>query len=469
MKINLKRAKTLLPHLFTGIGLVAISLVGMVAVLLGIVHYSASPNFCRRCHIMEPYYKSWEASAHNFVPCVDCHYSPGFRNELWGKFQATSQVVKYITHTYSTKPYAEIDDSSCLRSGCHQRNLLSSSVKFNGSVEFDHGAHLADLGQGKKLRCTSCHYQVSQDTHIEVNEVVCFACHFNSGKWATDMADTSSLCLSCHASLPTQVKYGDYVFSHQEFTDRGVKCQKCHLDIVKGDGRVDQEHCRTCHGEKEKLAKYSDPTLMHRLHITEHRVECFQCHQQIQHEVTTRMASLDYRCDICHKSMHFGVKEMYMGVGGKGVPEMPSSMFLADVDCVGCHVVPDKGHEAPDTLFTGRTFKASWVGCRSCHEAGYEEMLSDWRNTLHQELDETVQGVAKAEALFKAAHSYQSGYSEARRLLIDAKYNLHFVQYGKGIHNIEYATALLEAARGNAQKIASILSKNGEIITNELP
>jgi len=34
--------------------------------------------------------------------------------------QALSQVAKYVTRTYSSKPYAEISDESCLRKGCHE-------------------------------------------------------------------------------------------------------------------------------------------------------------------------------------------------------------------------------------------------------------------------------------------------------------------------------------------------------------
>ena len=41
---------------------------------------STSPLLCNQCHIMKPYYQAWKTSKHNFVPCVDCHYPPGFRD-----------------------------------------------------------------------------------------------------------------------------------------------------------------------------------------------------------------------------------------------------------------------------------------------------------------------------------------------------------------------------------------------------
>src|SRR3989344_2413036 len=96
---------------------------------LGLAKYSESPTFCNSCHIMEPYYNAWKTSKHNFVACVECHYPPGSpQTVLWKKFQALSQVVKYVTRTYSSKPFAEIEDASCLRSGCHSTRLLQGKV-----------------------------------------------------------------------------------------------------------------------------------------------------------------------------------------------------------------------------------------------------------------------------------------------------------------------------------------------------
>src|SRR5579871_3803408 len=61
--------------------------------------YSMQPAFCQSCHIMQPYYQAWHQSTHKNVPCVDCHFLPGVGNTLYGKFQASSQAVKYITNT----------------------------------------------------------------------------------------------------------------------------------------------------------------------------------------------------------------------------------------------------------------------------------------------------------------------------------------------------------------------------------
>ena len=43
----------------------------------GAYTYSMSPTFCYSCHLMEPYYESWQRSSHSEVTCVQCHFEPG--------------------------------------------------------------------------------------------------------------------------------------------------------------------------------------------------------------------------------------------------------------------------------------------------------------------------------------------------------------------------------------------------------
>ena len=55
-----------------------------------------------------------------------------------------SQVVKYVTRTYSSKPFAQIDDSACLREGCHSKRLVEA-------------LGIADAGDGV-VRVSMVHY-----------------------------------------------------------------------------------------------------------------------------------------------------------------------------------------------------------------------------------------------------------------------------------------------------------------------
>jgi hypothetical protein len=151
--------------------------------------YTSRPEFCRSCHIMEPYYKSWAESSHKDVSCIECHFAPGLGGKARGKLLGLVQLAKYVTQSAGPRPAAEIPDKSCLRSGCHDTRLLSGRVQFQG-IPFDHAHHVAEedeedeeLGdkpfahgdkQFIRLRCTSCHSQIVQGKHMAVTTSTCF-------------------------------------------------------------------------------------------------------------------------------------------------------------------------------------------------------------------------------------------------------------------------------------------------------
>src|SRR5208282_819291 len=87
--------------------------------------YTSRPEFCNSCHNMEPYYESWKKSKHNTVTCIKCHVPPGLAGEIRGKIMGLVQLLKYETASAGPRPFAEIPDASCLRSGCHETRLLS--------------------------------------------------------------------------------------------------------------------------------------------------------------------------------------------------------------------------------------------------------------------------------------------------------------------------------------------------------
>jgi nitrate/TMAO reductase-like tetraheme cytochrome c subunit len=254
------------------------------AATAGLWKVSTSPRLCNSCHIMEPYVAAWKASKHANVTCVQCHYPPGFRDTLWVKYQALSQVVKWATHTYSSKPFAEVEDGSCLRSGCHDRNQLAAKTTFKRGVIFDHASHLADARRGPRLRCTSCHTQVVVSTHIQVSESTCFLCHFKGAAAGRELQPVAG-CTGCHQTPPGEIVLGNVRFNHEEVQRRGVACQRCHLNVVEGDGAAPRERCLSCHNQPDKLARYDDQPRIHTAHVTTHNIECGRCHTTIQHKL----------------------------------------------------------------------------------------------------------------------------------------------------------------------------------------
>ena len=412
--------------------------------LLGVATYSEQPRFCNSCHIMEPYYKAWKASKHNSVACVECHYPPGApKTILWKKFQALSQVVKYVTRTYSSKPFAEVDDSACLRPGCHSTRLLKGRVVSEKGIKFDHRPHLTQERRGRHLRCTSCHSQIVMGKHIEVTWDTCFLCHFK-GHTAGGAPKPVGGCLGCH-ELPTRaITIGNMTYRHADFvTKRGVACQDCHRGVVQGDGAVPQDRCYTCHNQPEKLARYGDQAAMHEHHVTRHHIACFHCHQEIRHGFSGGRGDSHARtaivsdCETCHSKHHDVQKQFYAGLGMPDVGEMPSPMFLAGVDCAGCHVpwglTGGAGHLA------GGTTTYAGGGCERCHGEKFRGVVDETKALMAETVGALTEKVAKARAA--------GGLSdEGARLVGRASERVSLVRQARGHHNVYFASALLRRA-----------------------
>ncbi|MEK7330764.1 MAG: cytochrome c3 family protein, partial [Candidatus Eisenbacteria bacterium] len=335
-------------HIATfGVGLaLGIGLIGM----LFMVQVSSTPTFCGTCHIMKPYYQSWKDSKHNQVACVECHIAPGLTSEVRKKYEAVSMVAKYFTGTYSTNPWAEVDDAACLR--CHERRLLEGKEVFH-NVVFDHRPHLTESRRGLKLRCTSCHSQIVQGSHISVTPSTCALCHFKGRK----PNEGIGRCLTCHEIPDRVVSTAGVAFDHSQVRRLDMDCRSCHAGVVRGEGNVPRERCLTCHNQPDRLAELGNRDLLHRMHVTEHKVDCMNCHLQIEHgrapppavahaggdaagatggEVVAEAAGAT-ACASCHGSGHTPQQDLYAGIGGRGLPRTPGPMYLAGVTCEGCH------------------------------------------------------------------------------------------------------------------------------------
>ncbi|MGN6369235.1 MAG: NapC/NirT family cytochrome c [Phycisphaerae bacterium] len=436
--------------------------------------YSMQPRFCESCHIMQPYYLAWHQSTHKNVPCVDCHFLPGVGNTLYGKFQASSQAVKYITNTYGSKPHAEIHDESCLRPGCHEKRILQGKVNWTIQTErggqvtihFDHTPHLTLERRGMQLRCVSCHSQIVQGRHIVVTTDTCFLCHFKGLKHGRD-DQTVGTCKGCHTPPQTPIKLVTGEFNHKTYVDRGVLCQNCHADTVRGEGNVPQQVCWNCHNQADQIAKFGETQMLHRAHITDHKVECSGCHVQIEHSLiagareeslpSARFGTDSGTCGMCHEQMHNGPREMFRGIGGRGVPDMPSPMARARVNCIACHTIKHTDEQSAD--ITGQTFVAKQERCDYCHGDKYKGTLDDWKKQLNITLTRAQLALATAKSHQPRIAPNTEAALRAAQLLDDAEYNIRYVKLAHGVHNINYATALLNVAIDRSKQADQIFTQ----------
>ena len=77
----------------------------VIVTLIVLVKLTSQPGFCVTCHYMKPYFASWKESSHRNVHCTECHFPPGVKGTVSGKFTAIAMVANYVTGVYKkSKP-----------------------------------------------------------------------------------------------------------------------------------------------------------------------------------------------------------------------------------------------------------------------------------------------------------------------------------------------------------------------------
>jgi len=163
----------------------------------------------------------------------------------------------------------------------------------------------------------------------------------------------------------------------------------------------------------------------------------------------------ELECRNCHEATHQGVVRMYLGLGGRGTPMIPSHMFQVRVQCVACHIVPKTEQGA--AALVGQTFRPSEQACVGCHGEKYRGMLQRWTDTLGQMRGIVEPKLAAARAALSDAQGPKA--ARARKLVADAEFNVQFVALGKGIHNVFYAADLLKTSNGWSDEALALLGK----------
>ncbi len=148
---------------------------------------------------------------------------------------------------------------------------------------------------------------------------------------------------------------------------------------------------------------------------------------------------------------------MYLGMGGRGTPMIPSHMFQVRVECVACHIAPKESAAAAGLV--GQTFKPSEQACVNCHGEKYRGMLERWVDTLGKMREIVAPKLEAARAALPDAGNKDPKRARARKLVDDAEYNIQFVTLGKGVHNVFYAADLLKLSNSWLDEALGLLGK----------
>ena len=373
---------------YAAVSVVAVIFVGS----LGVAVWSAYPSFCKSCHHVKPFYRSWATSVHGKenVGCTQCHFKPGIGPYVAGKLNGLVEVVKYFSGGYPVKLRSRVSDVSCLREGCHSTGkLVAEPVKF-GKIRFVHDEH-SQPSRGPRLRCASCHSASLHSEDKTVSRRVCFTCHFapprdGETREEREVRTSQGKCDTCHEVPKKVTTHVGVTLDHEKYAASEDECARCHGNVTRGEGTVLKDRCLTCHNEGlGHLDEFAKTESVHEIHVTDHQVACFECHDEISHGLTGMAA---FRGEPFHARRsgplfrpHRAAEKLYAGSGGAGVEDLPGPMFAADVQCAGCHQERPGPPGVPVPELGGREPSAH-KACVVCHEEGYDKLAARWQSAF---------------------------------------------------------------------------------------
>jgi hypothetical protein len=248
-------------------------------------------------------------------------------------------------------------------------------------------------------------------------------------------------CTRCHQIPDRQFDLGGGVrFSHELAYERGVDCANCHGDLIRGNGDVPRERCIVCHNREDDLKRIDDHEFMHQVHVADHKVDCLECHLEIQHSLDPhRVEHAAADCKSCHPNQHGEQVRMLLGEGAMSLAARHGGMAVAGISCPSCHTVKEISP-------TGTVvWRASAASCAECHDEAATERLRARHEALQGSLTEIEAALARAREAVAGATLDDARKAEVLEQLRALDADLQFVRVGNSIHNMHYADSLIRA------------------------
>lgn len=158
--------KQWMPFVIIAVGIGTGMFIYLLYVSRAVSYISDDPKTCVNCHVMTPYYATWQHSSHARVAtCNDCHVP---HDNVFNKyyFKAKDGIYHATVFTWRAEPQviqikeagANVVQQNCQR--CHSN--LNESVATAASIT------LKDRDHGKGKLCWDCHREVP---HGRVNSL----------------------------------------------------------------------------------------------------------------------------------------------------------------------------------------------------------------------------------------------------------------------------------------------------------
>jgi hypothetical protein len=246
-------------------------------------------------------------------------------------------------------------------------------------------------------------------------------------------------CTACHEPPAGVLFRNGLKVDHAQFLSYGAACESCHRSATLPPEPIADSRCLQCHNFG--IERSTGAEEMHKVHLEgRHKIECFSCHGTIQHGLSAQSASAElFDCTRCHKDQHGVQRGAYVAApanhAADGSPTM-SPMFLAHVECSGCHTKARPVSVKPES---GATVAAATAqACDACHKKGLgEQMIPLWQKNTHQLYDQVAADLTDLDP-----GADRSLRDEAERLLRTVR-----IDGSWGVHNPRYTQQLLEEAR----------------------
>jgi hypothetical protein len=329
---------------------------------------------------------------------------------------------------------------------------LSGRVDFHG-IPFDHTPHLGESRRGKKLRCTSCHGQIVQGQHIAVTTSTCFLCHFKDQPFNQLLG----ACTRCHQIPEKSYDLGGGVkFTHELAYQKGVDCANCHSDLIRGNGEVPRERCMVCHNRESDLKRINDHLFIHQKHVTEHAVNCLNCHLTIEHsEDKDKIVHAAADCASCHPNHHQEQVRMFQSSGAALLSKLGGGTTgERDIGMLGVRIACKTCHRFKEVSPTGSVlWRASAQVCATCHETAGVQKLWHYHEALRASLPELKAGLKEVRDRLAAAKLPADRPAKIAAELDRLERDLDFVRKANDIHNIHYASMLLHQLKNDLDKV----------------